>query len=88
MGRTRVVGIAGRYGARYGSTLRRKVKEILEKRYSPHKCPMCGFSGRVYRVSVGLWRCRKCGAKFAGGAYVPRTELNKYFASLIIRKES
>ncbi|MEM4696167.1 MAG: 50S ribosomal protein L37ae, partial [Desulfurococcaceae archaeon] len=53
MGRTKVVGIAGRYGARYGATLRRKVKEILEKRYARHKCPFCTFEGKVIRISTG-----------------------------------
>ena len=84
--RTRVVGIAGRYGARYGSTLRKKVRDILVKRYSPHTCPFCGYKGRVVRISVGIWMCKKCGMKWAGGAYVPRTELNKYFPKIIVRE--
>ncbi len=87
MGRTKVVGIAGRYGARYGSTLRKRVRDILEKRYTPHTCPLCGYKGRVVRISVGLWKCRKCGAVFAGGAYVPRTGLSKFFPPIIYRKE-
>jgi len=86
MGRTKVVGIAGRYGARYGATLRKKVRDILEKRYSPHPCPFCGYTGRVVRISVGIWMCRKCGAKWAGGAYVPRTELSKYFDKTVVRE--
>ncbi len=84
--RTRVVGIAGRYGARYGSTLRKKVRDILQKRYAPHVCPFCGAKGTVYRISTGIWSCRKCGAKWAGGAYVPRTELSRYFGKYIIRE--
>lgn len=84
MGRgTKVVGIAGRYGPRYGSTLRKRVKEVLERRYAPHKCPLCGHKGYVYRVSTGLWKCRKCGSTWAGGAYVPRTGLNKHFPEVI-----
>lgn len=86
MGRTKVVGIAGRYGARYGATLRKKVRDILEKRYSPHACPFCGYTGRVVRISVGIWMCRKCGVKWAGGAYVPRTELSKYFDKTVVRE--
>jgi large subunit ribosomal protein L37Ae len=84
--RTRTVGIAGRYGARYGSTLRKKTRDILEKRYSPHICPFCGHKGTVYRVSTGIWACRKCGAVWAGGAYVPRTGISKYFGKYIIRE--
>ena len=84
--RTKVVGIAGRYGARYGSTLRKKVRDILEKRYAPHTCPFCGYKGRVVRISIGIWMCRKCGVKWAGGAYVPRTELSKYFPKVVVRE--
>ncbi|OYT39811.1 MAG: 50S ribosomal protein L37ae [Desulfurococcales archaeon ex4484_58] len=84
--RTRVVGIAGRYGARYGSTLRKKVRDILQKRYSPHTCPFCGYKGKVVRLSTGIWMCRKCGVKWAGGAYVPRTELSKYFDKVVVRE--
>ncbi|RLG76297.1 MAG: 50S ribosomal protein L37ae [Thermoprotei archaeon] len=87
MGKTKVIGIAGRYGARYGSTLRKRVKEILEKRYAPHTCPFCGVKGKIFRVSVGIWKCRKCGAVFAGGAYIPRTGINKFFPPMITRKE-
>jgi len=83
---TKVVGIAGRYGARYGSTLRKKVRDILERRYAPHICPFCGTKGKVYRISTGIWACKKCGAKWAGGAYVPRTELSRYFGKYIIRE--
>lgn len=28
-------------------------------------------------MSVGIWHCGKCGYKFAGGAYVPRTKLGE-----------
>jgi large subunit ribosomal protein L37Ae len=30
---------------------------------------------RVKRVSVGVWKCRKCGFTFTGGAYTPTTKL-------------
>ncbi|MCG2881536.1 MAG: 50S ribosomal protein L37ae [Acidilobus sp.] len=75
---TKVVGIAGRYGARYGSTLRKRVKAVLEKRYADHQCPFCSSVGTVKRVSTGIWKCVKCGHVWAGGAYVPRTELATY----------
>jgi len=86
MGRTKVVGIAGRYGARYGATLRKKVKEVLEKRYAPHTCPFCGHKGRVTRISTGIWMCKKCGMKWTGGAYLPRTEVSKTFPNIIVRE--
>ncbi len=85
--RTKVVGIAGRFGPRYGATLRKRWKEVMEKRYADHQCPFCGARGYVKRISVGLWTCRKCGSVWAGGAYVPRTGLNKHFPKIIIREE-
>jgi large subunit ribosomal protein L37Ae len=77
MGKKKVVGIAGRFGPRYGSTLRKRWKQVMESRYSPHTCPICGIKGRVKRISVGLWECTYCGAVFAGAAYVPFSGLSK-----------
>ncbi|RLE98031.1 MAG: 50S ribosomal protein L37ae [Thermoprotei archaeon] len=79
MRRTKVVGSAGRFGARYGATLRRKVALIEAKMRGPHRCPRCYTRGKVRRISVGIWKCFKCGYTFAGGAWVPRTELGKTF---------
>ncbi len=80
MGRTKVVGSAGRFGARYGATLRKKVALIEKKTRGPHRCPRCRTLGTVKRVSIGIWTCRKCGYTFAGGAWVPRTAMGKTFA--------
>lgn len=75
MGRTKVVGPVGKYGARYGVSVRKKVREILLKMYADHECPFCGTKGSVERVSVGIWKCRKCGNIWAGGAYTPSSEV-------------
>ncbi len=85
MARKKIVGIAGKFGARYGSTLRKQYKAVMEKRYAPHQCPFCGAKGYVRRISTGIWECRKCGAKWAGGAYVPRTGLSKTFPKIVER---
>ncbi|RLE84777.1 MAG: 50S ribosomal protein L37ae [Thermoprotei archaeon] len=79
MGRTKIVGSAGRFGARYGSTLRKKVALIERKTRGPHRCPRCLTLGTLRRVSVGIWACRKCGYMFAGGAWIPRTQMGKTF---------
>ncbi|RLE61391.1 MAG: 50S ribosomal protein L37ae [Thermoprotei archaeon] len=80
MGRTKVVGSAGRFGARYGSTLRKKVALIEKKMKGKHRCPRCHSRGTLKRVSIGIWTCKKCGYTFAGGAWIPRTQLGKTFA--------
>ncbi|BAA80442.1 50S ribosomal protein L37Ae [Aeropyrum pernix K1] len=85
MGRTKVVGPAGRYGPRYGVSVRKRVRDILARRYQPHECPFCGSTGTVRRVSVGVWSCRKCGNTWAGAAYTPRSGLAKYFKRYIVR---
>ncbi len=88
MGRTRVVGITGRYGPRYGVSIRKRVKEVLERRYAKHTCPFCGSVGTVYRKSVGVWACRKCGAVWAGAAFTPKSGLAPYFKGYIVRQDS
>ncbi len=83
--RTKKVGIAGRFGPRYGSTLRHRWKEVMERRYSPHQCPFCGTVGHVKRISVGLWMCTKCGTIWAGAAYVPRSDISN-LPKVIVKK--
>jgi large subunit ribosomal protein L37Ae len=68
------VGSTRGLGARYGSTVRKRVVEVLSGMKKAHKCPQCG-SESVRRKSVGIWSCRKCDFIFTGGAYVPITKL-------------
>jgi large subunit ribosomal protein L37Ae len=68
---TKQTGVAGRFGPRYGSSLRKKWEEIMERRYQDHVCPFCHTTGSVRRVASGIWYCRKCEKKWAGYAYTP-----------------
>jgi len=70
------VGPAGSFGARYGTVARRRYAEVVAGMRLPHECPRCHIRA-VRRLSVGVWGCRKCGVKFAGGAYVPSTKLGE-----------
>ena len=70
MGKTKSVGVTGRFGPRYGVSVRRRIKDVEESVRAYHTCPRCQAK-RVKRVSAGIWSCRKCGLKFAGGAYKP-----------------
>ncbi len=76
MAGTKKVGSTGRYGARYGAKLRRRVLDIEKKASEPVRCPSCATKA-LKRQAVGLWKCNKCDLLFAGGAYVPFTEAGK-----------
>lgn len=74
MPRTKKVGPTGGFGPRYGATVRKRYIAVVTKLKIPQKCPQCS-SQAVRRKSVGVWRCRKCGFTFSGGAYVSSTKL-------------
>lgn len=68
----RISGSSGRFGPRYGRFIRKRVNEVEKVSRAVHVCPRCDTKG-VSRKGTGIWECRKCGFKFAGGAYVPAT---------------
>lgn len=71
--RTKKVGPAGRFQARYGVRARTRLRNVELVQKAKHNCPSCGHQ-KVKRISTSIWQCGKCGIKFAGGAYTPRTE--------------
>ena len=68
---TKKQGSAGRFGARFGNILRRKVSEIEKFSRAKHKCPFCGKDKKVKRLAYGIWKCSACEKKFVGKAYKP-----------------
>ncbi|MFP3985271.1 MAG: 50S ribosomal protein L37ae [Candidatus Bathyarchaeia archaeon] len=74
MGRTKKIGPTGGLKARYGATVRKRYIEVVTEAKKSHTCPQCK-AATVKRQSVGLWKCRKCGLTFTGGAYTPSTKL-------------
>ena len=62
------LGSAKRFGARYGSKPKHKFAKIEKEQRKKHKCPYCSAI-KVKRISIGIWHCRRCNAKFTGKAY-------------------
>jgi large subunit ribosomal protein L37Ae len=77
MGKTKSVKSSGRYAQRYGATLRKRVFVIESKSAKGQKCPKCKSVDTMQRSAVGIWQCKACGIKFAGGAYVAQTTLGR-----------
>ncbi len=73
MTKTKKVGASGRFGVRYGKTVRARWAKIEKKRKAKQKCPFCKKLG-CKRIAKGLWECKKCGKKFTGGAYALPSE--------------
>jgi large subunit ribosomal protein L37Ae len=74
MVKTKKVGSTGRFGPRYGRRVKVALKKIERKQRALYVCPVCKRKS-LKRSSVGIWICKKCNAKFAGGAYTPTTKL-------------
>eukprot|EP00775_Hariotina_reticulata_P004037 gene4037-4284_t len=67
--RTKKVGIVGKYGTRYGASLRKQIKKMEVSQHSKYFCQFCGKFA-VKRIAVGIWGCKACKKTQAGGAYV------------------
>ncbi|KAF1990986.1 60S ribosomal protein L37a [Aulographum hederae CBS 113979] len=70
--RTQKVGVTGKYGTRYGASLRKQVKKMEITQHAKYTCSFCG-KVTVKRHSVGIWKCKACRRTMAGGAYVVST---------------
>ena len=70
--RTKKVGICGKYGCRYGASLRKVVKKFEITQRAKYVSP---FSGKecVKRQAAGIWKCKSTNRKIAGGAYMLST---------------
>ncbi|KAL2156367.1 hypothetical protein VTH82DRAFT_1112 [Thermothelomyces myriococcoides] len=70
--RTKKVGISGKYGTRYGASLRKLVKKQEVSQHAKYTCTFCGKNS-VRRTAVGIWSCKSCKKTMAGGAYTVAT---------------
>jgi large subunit ribosomal protein L37Ae len=91
--RTKKVGIAGRYGPRYGVRIRKQMAAVTSAKNKSYECPRCRHMA-VKRVSTGVWKCRRCDLKFAGGAYSPNVTIRATMPSkgdtevIVLNKEA
>ncbi len=70
MGRTKKVKSTGRFGARYGAGVRKKVLAVEVRKKRKYICPRCNKKALRWKA-VGIWECESCGVKIAGGAWDP-----------------
>lgn len=82
---TKKVGSTGRFNERYGVGIRKRVLKVEEKKNKPTSCPFCSFL-TIKRTAAGLYICRKCGAKFTGGAYEAETLIGKTIKKMVAQK--
>ena len=85
MGKTKKVKTTGRFGARYGVGIRKRVLKIESEQKKKHLCPKCGFK-RIKRKGTGIYYCTKCNTEFAGGAYLPETMTGKIIRKMVAQK--
>merc|ERR1712038_1042844 len=82
--RTKKVGIVGKYGTRYGSSLRKQIKKMEVTQHAKYTCSFRGKDS-VKRTAVGIWNCRGCGKVSAGGAWLLHTASGTQIRSTIHR---
>jgi len=66
--RTKKVGVVGKYGTRYGASLRKQIKKIEVTQHAKYTCQFCGKDS-IKRKATGVWICKPCKITIAGGAW-------------------
>ena len=67
---------------RYGARIRKRYGAVKREKQASYKCEMCGMVS-VKRISTSIWKCRHCGATYAGGAYTMTTPAGEVAKRLI-----
>ncbi|CDR96039.1 ribosomal protein RPL37A [Babesia ovata] len=82
--RTKKVGVTGKYGVRYGASLRKQARKILLLQHTAYNCPFCGKDATRWKA-VGIWECKRCKRRVAGGAWSLGTSTGATIKSTIER---
>jgi large subunit ribosomal protein L37Ae len=64
---------AGKFGAGYGTRVRRTYNKIESLQRAKQPSPFYA-KGRAVRIAAGIWKCLKTGKIFAGPAYSLKEE--------------
>mmetsp|Transcript_19432 Transcript_19432/g.31826 ORF Transcript_19432/g.31826 Transcript_19432/m.31826 type:complete len:93 (+) Transcript_19432:53-331(+) len=70
--RTKKAGVVGKYGTRYGASLRKQIKKVEITQHARYTCAFCGKDA-VKRQAIGIWKCKSCRKVLAGGAWTMNT---------------
>jgi ribosomal protein L37AE/L43A len=65
--KTKKVKAMGKFGAGYGTNVRKMFNAIEELQRKSQPSPFC--NGKAKRIAAGIWKCKKTGKIFAGPAY-------------------
>ncbi|MGC8710197.1 MAG: 50S ribosomal protein L37ae [Candidatus Micrarchaeia archaeon] len=69
---------------RYGVSLRKRYMAVQKEKKARYKCDVCGRLA-VKRISTGIWKCKHCGATYAGGAYTLKTSAGETANRIIMQ---
>ena len=70
------------YTQKFGASIRKLVDKAIISKRAKYECPKC-HKLKVMRKSTAVWVCKACEAKFAGGAYIFKTEAGDIATRLI-----
>ena len=66
--KTKKVRAAGKFGAGYGTRVRKVYNAIEQNQRGDQQSPFHP-KGKAKRIAAGIWKCTKTGKIFAGSAY-------------------
>nr|XP_004470722.1 large ribosomal subunit protein eL43-like [Dasypus novemcinctus] len=69
---TKKVGIIGKYGTHYGTSLRKMGKKVEISHHAKYTCSFCGKT-KMKRKAVEIWHCGFCMKTVAGGTWTYNT---------------
>ncbi|XP_051829977.1 60S ribosomal protein L37a-like [Antechinus flavipes] len=69
---TKKVGIVGKYGTRYGASLRKMMEKIDISLHATYTCFFCSKT-KMKRMALGICHCGSCVKMIAGGSWTYNT---------------